>query len=1662
MTTNKKFSFDIQMFANHSFTADESKIVLGGGSALATTSSSNVYYIGVSSVDSSETTVTSPASITVASGGNSVGLVLGGGSLDISFAKNSTLGLAANSSTLNWNSLVGGVSVKFNGNAVSFGEKINNSSFSIASNVGGVMHFNATATNAMTQSLEGGIVFNSVNQNWSVAKGASVALGDGANYVTAGSEKITLTSAGKANYLDFALASTGALSFAGAIASLQADSVGFGNLSGGSLAKTAANAYTLYNGAANASDVSVNTAIFGLSGGASVAISGTGSTASVVAISNLVGGSTWKLGDATNVTLGGDENWIFSGKNASLTANTAGTKASVATLSGGTATLKNDNGINDAVTFNGGGWSFAGVSSVSFDSAGNIKGLTGGGSIVLTTETAASVGTGAGDALKIVQNAVVTLDGGHITAVGGNLSASSNWQAGASKVVLDPTEGNDFTIEFAGKAADSVYGVLTADSTGAAIASVTGLTGNATITNAGFSAANDAAYSLGVMGKNWTIAGDTDGAVLFDTLGNASVNGGTVYAYGDEGAVVTVAGFGSTASNMSINGAQVSISADSNGLNFALGSTGIESITGVDAGAVVSVSGDNDFYVTTEGKNSYHVSTSGTNASVTSFLVDDKNKRLVFNVEDGASYTVDQGNAIFTLPAASGDLISNDTVTGPSFTINGTVVSLQSANNTAASITSSDGDITAVTMKAGDVLTTTGDQAFAVVVDTSGYSPSSSDTVLITVNDTKISVAASVLANASSDTTTFTVNQVDGTDYVTITGGLATSADYSVTSGVYKVGQNSADTITDATGYITVASGGTATVENSSTKAINESLDSAISSLAGDTVGSAISAYQTFYNLKNAPSSLQSEIANWLSDSDSIPTAGKENYGYNIYADTTLGAAVKSVTLEAIGSTVASAAIVVANNEATSLANAVIDLSKSDTVHSVIIGAGTESVTANHTVIGASKGDTIIFGDKATGSNVAKAGDGDAYLVNKGKKSSLIGGAGNDTIVANAGDYVAGGAGADFFKDSAAYQINDYSVEDGDIIIASKLPADGVTKLNQLSLNGNVIQVNGGAQITLGSEYDENNSMSAIIAGADGATANAKYVAWASAYGSTVDASARETSAIIVGAHNEGAGDLLLGGSKADTISAGGNDSVLSGSGADYIVLDKDGADVSNGELGAMVALAAGKNTVENWIGGFDNENQSNILYHEGGADGISLKSSNDVITAYGSEGSMTFADTESNDYFNFLVGVPTDDDEDNGLDKVTFIKSGKAADVTADSLVADFYIGEKKNGINFTSGVEKELDINLGGDNYRNITAVTVASASTATIFSTAGSVKETVNVAGDTLSAENGAHKVVSLSGGNDLMISGGSSTLTAGNTFYFSAGDGKDTIQNFGFYNAADVDLEAADLIYINNSLGEWIANGGGLKGTSKGVEISTTSSDKVILSGAGKDDVIRVQFSGSDTVYNVKVGNSSSTSNFTYDTAAQLYYGNANKVRDTLTVAGEQDVGIWLTSSLANAGYRDSNNNTYIGVGAVNATNLTNSSATLVGADGENNTLTGAGSGSTTSLWGGMGGKNSLIGGAGDDTFIFFQGYGNNDTITSCSTSDKVWLPNVSVNDLDFTKLTASNNYGISNSSVELYMKDGSKLTVSAPATTTNFTLSDGEFVANTRTKAWTVA
>ena len=560
----------------------------------------------------------------------------------------------------------------------------------------------------------------------------------------------------------------------------------------------------------------------------------------------------------------------------------------------------------------------------------------------------------------------------------------------------------------------------------------------------------------------------------------------------------------------------------------------------------------------------------------------------------------------------------------------------------------------------------------------------------------------------------------------------------------------------------------------------------------------------------------------------------------------------------------------------------------------------------------------------------------------------------------------------------------------------------------------------------------------------------AKMQNWLLGHPTTAAQSIGLIAALIIGATN-GRGDLLKGSSKADTIWAGINDTVQGGGGADDIYI-QGRSDSEADEYGAMVALASGKATVHGWnkdangadIDAFNAEAGANMIYSANGAQDIDFKANGSgVVAAYAGSDSLFFADSADEDAWNMLVGTSEED-----ADRVTFIKKKKAVEVTSDDELADYYISAGNGSVTFGAGIETILAVDLDSDGFENINYVEVSNNNTAIVYGS--SSKDTVVVTGnlDDTSGD-GAHKTVSLGGGNDMITSNGVNSLAAGNTFFFGSGDGTDTIKSFGFYASADSE-DSADVVVVDTFADLKASK------SKKTVTVGMSSGDSVVIANANQDSIVQVAIGNQDNIYKAKVGNGLGKTNFTYsDVDGVLYYGDAS-AKNTLTASGSDDVGIWLTNSLANdARFKDSKGNTYLNVDYVDASTMVDASATIVGSDNANNTLKGAGLNSQSTLWGGMGGSNSLVGGAGDDTFLFFKGFGNNDTVSACGdaegTEDSIWLANVSLGDITGGELTSSK--------VVLEINDGSKITATNLASKTAFTLADGNtwtYVSSTQT------
>ena len=473
----------------------------------------------------------------------------------------------------------------------------------------------------------------------------------------------------------------------------------------------------------------------------------------------------------------------------------------------------------------------------------------------------------------------------------------------------------------------------------------------------------------------------------------------------------------------------------------------------------------------------------------------------------------------------------------------------------------------------------------------------------------------------------------------------------------------------------------------------------------------------------------------------------------------------------------------------------------------------------------------------------------------------------------------------------------------------------------------------------------------------------------------------------MVADQNNGASDSVVGSSGNDTIFVGGNDTVNAGAGKDEIYITA--ANSARKEEGAVVVLSSGRTYVHDWDFGFDNAKGANILNTD--ASKLTFDNKEDTLLAFNSSDTIYFVDNDSTtEVFDILAGTPDDSE------KISYIRSSKNVQVASDDDVADYYYtaADVNATLTFTSGVSDIADtISLEGGNYSNIHNVVLANNGAATLVGTGD--KDVLSLSGD---AAADARKHVSLGGGNDSIISGGTSTSVAGNTFYFGLeNDGSDIVNNFGYYqgSAADAEKTAADKIILYN----WEEGKSAVTANGNNVEIRVDDNSKLTIQESGGINannkiLYQLGFDGDERI--MQIGQTSGTKNsFTYDKETFVYVGNQEGQQDTLTVAEKDaNVEVWL----------DGHHGTvYEGIGVIDASASTGTQLTLAGG-ANNNTIIGGGEGNSSSLWGGGFGDNELIGGAGNDVF-FFSKSASNDTVSEFdAANDRVRLCDVTLDDL----------------------------------------------------------
>ena len=487
----------------------------------------------------------------------------------------------------------------------------------------------------------------------------------------------------------------------------------------------------------------------------------------------------------------------------------------------------------------------------------------------------------------------------------------------------------------------------------------------------------------------------------------------------------------------------------------------------------------------------------------------------------------------------------------------------------------------------------------------------------------------------------------------------------------------------------------------------------------------------------------------------------------------------------------------------------------------------------------------------------------------------------------------------------------------------------------------------------------------------------------------SLDAS-NETKNLLLVAKPDGS---ITGGSGNDTVFANEDSFVDGGAGKNLVVSD-----------GATVALN-GRTTVQGEV---------NTIYIAGADPGVDFKA----------EG-LSFYDNNAGKYLTF-DGVHSTKKldlyyADQGvLSTHVFIADDDWYNVSDGA--AQYYVGataKMNHGIDF-SGVTNDLNVTLNTD-YAADTTLWVNNIHS--IKGGAGNTSITGSDKNDTILAGSGENSITGGAGQDKLYGNTDADKNVA--TFFYTPGDGRDSIANFDFMsNAQD---NTADKVKFNDNSAITDVF---LRGDDVGIRIDG-SKEFLMLEGAqGKS--FRVN---DDLIAKVDT-------KLEFDGYTNFYVGIGSKA--TLTVSkGAGDVEVWLSDdSLDYHGTRYDGNFAILDASQSDGNNI------LAGNE-LSNVITG-GSGDN-SVWGVYGSESdTLIGGAGQNTFFYGAGNGN-DNIQNAHDGDIISLEDITLDQIADANIT--------NGGVIFKFMDGGSLTVDSTADVT-YQLADGsKYFANHSTHDW---
>lgn len=639
-------------------------------------------------------------------------------------------------------------------------------------------------------------------------------------------------------------------------------------------------------------------------------------------------------------------------------------------------------------------------------------------------------------------------------------------------------------------------------------------------------------------------------------------------------------------------------------------------------------------------------------------------------------------------------------------------------------------------------------------------------------------------------------------------------------------------------------------------------------------------------------------------------------------------------------------------------------------------------------------------------------------------------GAGNDTVVVRRDAEVTLDASGEplIIATSGNVTLENYTAGNASVGSFEYTNLANAIKSNAIQFGDGVMTL-GDAVITFNANAGSTGSTQAQLVNAQG---NEQAIGFTHTNGGTVNASGATEAQVLKGNYAEKSSDTqksggsnVVGGSGNDTLLVGAGDTVNGGAGDDQIYIT-DGA---FRELGALLIMSAGSDTVHNFNGGYsaasdtiritdlsalEYETTANLVLTSGTRqltfDGFS-SSSADLVT---STDLAQSADTATNSDGSYRLKLR----DGNGDYNAAIARAGRNIYV-ADGDLANVFMGTN-SGVNFseyTGAVAVNLDTgtgNVGSSNaqFKGINQLT------------GGAGSSTLTGAADvsnTLTAGTGGGLIHSNSG-NDLMI--GQSGKASATTFQYLANDGRDTIKSFEFATSADA---AGDLIDIT---------------TANAVTTVSLSGGNVILyiNGSDTDYLTLAQGKGNDFRINNLVAQVDDRQ-LDFDGLANCYVANGGNA--TVNVdASVESAQVWLNDK--GNGLHGSY---YLGDITVLDGSKSAGQLILTGNDLANTVIGGAG---TNSIWGGYGyDSDVLIGGAGQNTF-FFAPVNGNDVIQGAHDGDVIDLTTVKTSDIVGTSITDGGT------AVGLW--DGSVLEVRSNAAV-EYKTADGTYVADHASGQW---